>query len=387
MRIQVPIRYQASGKKAGNRIASTLPFQERIDLELEVTDASSAPVVASWDDTAPENLEYRRSWGVSHGPDEHVRFYDGHYWRSIRRYEMAKEMEPLAPGATFAQINAHSREENARMDRADVTTVGLAEFIAAAEAGTMRGVVPLQEDLTSRKFKPAEDYFAEMNWSERERVAGPIREAVRSVIAVDGDMFVRCHEPSGMVALASFSFRDRGDNMVRYGDVLKVTTRLEEDGRSKEVQLFPLQRFKNALTAARRANATNRHMKEHLDRLNASREPRLYGEYYSDPGNVAVSEAGGHLRRFLALVREGGIALEETAKLRLYCDLVDACNNWPSEDSITLLEEAGAEWLVRFAEAREWQSPSLRAIRAAVEAASARPMGLPGLGTGLSNLP
>ena len=388
MHIQVPIRYLANGRKAENRINSSLPFQELLTVELVEIDAYEAPITALWDDTAPPSMSSAFEWGPAHGEAEHVRCRDDVYWRPLRRYEL--DDLPRAPRHSDSQeekVRYFAQRERYAAE-ADISHLDVSEFFTKARTGAIGNVLPRQDELNSRKFMSAEEYFESVRFSFRDKVAKPIFEAAKNLVVIDGMMYVRCLEPCYAVMPVTFQgpavydgVRQPGNHVYsERGSALRIVTGMDRLRNLADTQLFPLQNFKNPIQYARRLNAIRRQVREFLNETNAARVPQLMSDHFNEPDNAFVSEAGAKLNQFLALQQAAWVnPLEDTGKLRLFCDLKEAAADFPSEKALELLETSGAEWLEAHAPVDEWNHPETEALRSAVDAVTQRPVAVLGI--------
>ena len=89
MIFDVPVAFNAYGKVVGSRASSSVGFVEVVPFDIPVVASDDAPVVAEWEDAAPEYI------GVQEVPFvgmEHVRVQAGQYWRPVRAYERASSL-------------------------------------------------------------------------------------------------------------------------------------------------------------------------------------------------------------------------------------------------------------------------------------------------------
>ncbi|MBY3155487.1 hypothetical protein HFO56_24475 [Rhizobium laguerreae] len=375
MILEIPIRYRASGRRKGNSINSTLPFQEKIAVEIEVLSDEEAPVVADWDDTPPEGLSpHGNGWTILPGGErEHVRSFEDAFWRPLRRYEVIPD--------------------------ADAHPISVGEFVRATEDGTHTAGFPPVE-LTGRKFFGAAEYFETVDFSDRAKYAGSVEAAARDIVLVDGVVYQRCPEP--MIVQRTMLF-DResaalGGRVGHMGEVLRIVNRPPTDPsptataiyRSfSSAETYPLHMFKEALSRTRRQNAANRRTKDMLNEFNARRQPTLSGDYFLDGYNAKPAECAIKLRQFLVVVaenREVMLPLSDTRKIRLFCDLSDALADMPSDRAMDVIERAGREYLDHYDVGRENSHLELVVLKKAMKAAAERSIDLP-MGTRVSTEP
>ena len=372
MEIRVPLHYSARGVRTGKKISSSLWFLEQITVDIPATDDLSAPVAAMWNDTAPPDLTYPRTWGPAHGAGEHVRVHDEDYWRPLRRYELAPR--PQDQGNRNADWE---RRQSDYLASIDITPVDIGELERQVSGGAFYRQ-PLAPDLQAARERAASDYFETVEFSTREVAMQAITEAACRLLFVDGQVYVRCHEPCVMVRKSSYSVRGNGRPLSTvYVDTVKISTQLAEEDGASEAELFPLQRFGDALAQARRGNGWNRVNRDAVNGANASRQPQLFSDYFLDPRNAAMSEAAAYMRKFILLLegqRDLTLPLGDTVRLRMYCDLAEAVGRLPSEDAMARIEETAGRWLGRHGNGFLHLRGAHEALRRALAAASERPV-------------
>jgi uncharacterized protein (DUF924 family) len=366
MIFEIPIRYKASGRKKGNRLNSTLPFQEKVSVELDVRSGDEAPIVAEWDDTPPEGISEHSGWTVLPGAErEHVRHFDGAYWRPLRRSE-------VVPGV------------------ADGKPATVGEFSDRIEAGTYGAGFPTVE-LTGRKFFGASSYFETVDFTDRAMHVRLAEEAARSILLVDGVVYQRCIEPMIVQRMALIDSYNEGlgRTVASMGEVIRIVNRTPEDKSEATARMYfsfstadtyPLHRFKEALSSTRRKNATHQRTRDALNAFNARKQPQLSGEYFLDTENARVADCAIKLRQFLVVVtqaRETILPINDTRKMRLYCDLMDALTQMPSDAAMDVIERAGREYLDHYEVGRETSHPEQAYLKKAMQAAADRAIDLP----------
>ncbi|MCV9964619.1 hypothetical protein OIU34_22265 [Pararhizobium sp. BT-229] len=355
MIIEVPIRYNASGRKKGNSINSTLPFQEMIEVDIPVVGDEEAPVVAEWDDTPPVGTSPRSSgWTVRPGEErEHVRLFDDAYWRPLRNHEISgtEDGHPISAG----------------------------EFTRIVGEGRHRSVFPVFE-LTGRKFFPPERYFETVDFSARRKHAPLVQRAAADLLIVDGVVYGRCIEPMILVSMATFDLEWRPGTVMGYtGYVMRIVNRPQDDYWFTRAESYPMHSFREALGKARRLNATHTRVKDDVNEFNLKKQPVLSGDYFLRPENAPISDCGIKLRQFLAVIerdRETMLPLSDTAKLKLYCGLREALDDMPSDRAMDTVETLGHEYIARYEEDREHNHPEQIFLKKAMKAASERPVEL-----------
>ncbi|MCS4088947.1 hypothetical protein [Rhizobium sp. BK176] len=365
MIFEIPIRYKATGRKEGNRLNSTLPFQEKVAVDLEVRSAEEAPVVAEWDDTPPKGLSQKSGWTILPGAErEHVRYFAGAYWRPLRRSEV--------------------------LEGADGQPIAIGEFSDSVEAGTHSSGFPKVE-LTGRKFFGPSSYFQTVDFTDRAKHVQLVEEAAKDILLVDGIVYQRCIEPMIVQRMATFDFHNEAlDRVVGYsGEVLRIVNRPPTDTSETAARMYwhmqiadtyPLHMFKEALGRSRRQNATNRRTKDMLNEFNLRKQPTLSGDYFLEPENARVADCAVKLRQFLVVVaqdRETFLPVSDTRKMRLYCDLSEALAEMPSERAMDVIERAGREYLDHYEVDREVNHPEQVYLKKAMRAAEERSIDLP----------
>ncbi|MBY3433847.1 hypothetical protein HFN89_06760 [Rhizobium laguerreae] len=376
MILEIPIRYRASGRRKGNSINSTLPFQEKIAVEIEVLSDEEAPVAADWDDTPPEGLSPQgHGWTILPGGErEHVRSFDNAFWRPLRRYEVVPD------------VDAHP--------------ISVGEFARATEDGTHAAGFPAVE-LTGRKFFGAAEYFETVDFSDRAKYAASVEAAARDIMLVDGVVYQKCLEPMIVQRMMLFDRQSAalsGQMISHMGEVLRIVNRPPTDPsptataiyRSfSSAETYPLHMFKEALSRTRRQNAANRRTKDMLNEFNAGRQPALSGDYFLDGHNAKPAECAVKLRQFLVVVaqnREVMLPLSDTRKIRLFCDLSDALADMPSDQAMDIVERAGRQYLDHYDVGRENSHSDLVFLKKAMKAAAERSIDLP-MGSQVSTEP
>jgi hypothetical protein len=365
MIFEIPIRYKASGRKKGNSLNSTLPFQEKVPVDIEVRSGEEAPVVAEWDDTPPEGLSERSGWTILPGAErEYVRNFADGYWRPLRRSE-------VVPGA-------------------DGCPISVREFSDSIEAGTHASGFPTVE-LTGRKFFGASSYFETVDFTDRAKHVRLVEEAAKDILLVDGVVYQLCIEPMVVQRLTTFDFHNVNlGQMVAYsGEVLRIVNRPPTDTSEaaarmyrhfKTADTYPLHRFKEALGRTRRQNATHMRTRDLLSEFNARKQPMLSGDYFLDPENARVADCAIKLRQFLVVVaqdRETYLPVSDTRKMRLYCDLAEALAEMPSDRAMDVIERAGREYLDHYEVDRAVNHPEQGYLKKAMQAAAERSIDLP----------
>lgn len=318
--IQVPITYGATGRKSGNNINSSLSFQEMLDIEVEAVSRDECPMVASWDDLPP-SMCTGRSWQIGEGAErEHVRLYKGDYWRPVRWNEVS--------------------------ERRDAHTVDLSEFAPLVKGGMHKGVFPIVR-LTPKKFISSNDYFENVSVSNRRLAVSKVEEAVGNLLFVDGSVYTRCLEP--IVLAMSLSFEPAG--FFQLGGVLRIVNRITDLTVFREAVAFPLGEYKEALRSVRRQNSFRGNLKQQLDTFNLGKQPELSYDFPLAAEDVAASRCAVKLRQFLSALeaeRKLLLPLDDTVKLRMYCDLRDALEAMPSEAAMDTVETVGQAYLARY---------------------------------------
>ena len=353
--IEVPIRYNASGRKKGNSINSTLPFQEIIEVDIPVVGDEEAPVVAEWDDTPPVGTSPRSSgWTIRPGEErEHVRFFDDAYWRPLRDHEItgSEGGHPISAG----------------------------DFARTVGEGKHRSVFPVFE-LTGRKFFPPEQYFETVDFSKRRQHAPLVEKAASDLLIVDGVVYGRCIEPMILVLMTTFQRERQPGTMMGYsGHVVRIVNRPQDDYWFTRAEAYPMHRFREALSKARRLNVTTLRVKEEVNEFNAKKQPVLSGEYFLRSENAPISDCAIKLRQFLSVIernREAMLPLSDTTKLRLYCGLRDALEEMPSDRAMDVVETLGQEYIDLYEVDREHNHTEQIFLKKAMRAASERPVEL-----------
>jgi hypothetical protein len=375
LRIQVPIQYAASGRRAGNRINSSLRFRELIDIDLKTTDEDDAPIVAAWNDTPPPSLLDAKEWGPSHGDFEHVRHHADAFWRPLRRYETHPALAP-AKTSTFEEARAFTRKANEYALMVDISHVGLGEFVERSRGGEVLGVLPDQGKNAGRKMESATDYFDLIEFSHQDSATKPMIAAFNDLLVVDEKMYVRCIEPCLAVFTTYHQIVVNGYPCQEIGMSLRVINRSEKFNELASSALFPITNIKDAIHQARRYNASKRTVKDELNGNNLIRAPNSMSEYFTDPDNAQVCEGGLRIRQFLSLIeKEWGNLMGDTQKLRLLCDITDAERAYPADWAIEAIEQAAEAWLAAYSEERRQSaSGATGALQSAFEALSQRPI-------------
>ncbi len=353
MIIEVPIRYNASGRKKGNSINSTLPFQEMIAVDVPVVSDEEAPVVAEWDDTPPSAVSARGGWAIRPGEErEHVRFCGNAYWRPLRNHELA--------------------------GNEDGNPISSRDFTKIVSEGSHRSVFPVFE-LTGRKFFSPEQYFETVDFSARRKHARLVEQAAGDLLIVDGMVYGRCFEPMVLVFMTTFD-RERMGTLTGYsGHVVRIVNRPPDDYRFTSADTYPLHMFREALGRARRLNATSTRTKEEANEFSEKKQPVLSGDYFLDPENAPISDCAIKLRQFLAVIerhRDAMLPLSDTVKMKLYCGLRDALEEMPSDQAMDAVEVLGQEYIDRYEVDREHNHPEQIFLKKAMKAASERPVAL-----------
>lgn len=354
MIIEIPIRYNASGRKKGNSINSTLPFQEMVAVDIPAVSAEEAPVVAAWDDTPPAELLPKSGWSIRPGEErEHVRFFDNAYWRPLRAYEItgSEDGRPISVG----------------------------EFTRIAGEGRHASVFPVFE-LTDRKFFPPEQYFETVDFSAKRKHALMVEKSAADLLFVGGVVYGRCLEPMVLVSMVTLQRQwVNGTVMGFSGDAIRIVNRPQDDYWFTRADAYPLHRFREALGKARRLNATRARVKDELNELNMKKQPVLSGDYFLQSGNAPLSDCAIKLRQFLAVIereREMMLPLADTFKMRLYCGLREALEDMPSDRAMDAVESLGQEYIDRYEVDREHNHPEQVFLKKAMKAASERPVEL-----------
>jgi hypothetical protein len=371
MQIQVPIRYAASGRKDGGKINSSLMFQELVSLEIAELSNAEAPVVAKWDDSITPNLDNAEAFEPFHGRFAYIRKTDDAYWCPLRQFDLKNR--PAKPiRMDFGAAKLYYKALHDFIVHADPNLVTYEEFAARAKDGRVGSVLPIQRDLTSAAFRKPEEYFSEVRSTYRQDQIRPHANATRSLAVINGYVYRKCDEPFVALTKIGISSKFEKDDVM----ALRIVTRFSDHDRPGYSRFYPLQLFHDALIVARRLNAGlgNRNIKHEIYQLNESRRPELFGDYYADPDSDHISNATLKLREFLTVQeRDWAYPLDDTIKLRLYCDLKEALLKMPSDEALDTLEVAGGEWLKLYAGAMG--SASTR-LKQAVEAASMRSVGI-----------
>lgn len=364
MIFEVPIRYKASGRKKGNTLNSTLPFQEKIAVDVRVTTDEEAPIVAEWDDTPPTGTSNGAVWVAHPGAErEHVRSVGNAFWRPLRSSEVKDDGcgDPISVG----------------------------DFIRASEEGGHKGGFPPAE-MTGRKYFGAADYFETVDFTDRNWQVKAVAAAAVDLLVVDGTLYQRCIEPMIVLRSALFQVETNGRPLGYMGEVMRIVNRPRTDtsqaGRQsyegfERADTFPLHMFREALIRSRRKNATNQRVKDMLNEMNAAKQPILSGDYFLDPANAAASDCAIKLRQFLAVIekdRDTILPVSDTQKMRIVCDLSDALDAMPSGEAMDIVEAAGQEYLDRYEVDRAFNHPEQVFLKQAIKAAAERPIWLPG---------
>ena len=351
MIIEIPIRYNASGRKKGNSINSTLPFQELIEVDIPVVADEEAPVVAEWDDTPPAGASPRSGWTIRPGEErEHVRYFDDAYWRPLKNYEIVggEDGNPISAGV----------------------------FTRIVGEGKHHSVFPVFE-LTGRKFFPPEQYFQTVEFNGSMKHAHLVQEAAGDLLIVDDCVYGRCIEPMILVFMTTFDRERLGAVMGYSGHVVRIVNRPQDDYRFTSADTYPLHMFREALGKARRLNATSNRTKDEANEFNLRKQPVLTGDYFLDPENAPISDCAIKLRQFLAVIekdRDAMLPLSDTVKMRLYCGLRDALDEMPSDRAMDAVETLGQKYINRYEVDREHNHPEQVFLKKAMKAASERPV-------------
>nr|WP_250807134.1 hypothetical protein [Neorhizobium tomejilense] len=355
MIIDVPICYYAHGRRAGKKISAAHHFLEDLRLELPVFDDSDAPVAVEWEDPPPPRHMFQRDyWGEDDIPlgVEHVRILEGKFFRPLRFKDLGHQK--------------------------DIDAVSSGQFIGAAGIGLEGGFLKLPK-LQEGKKTSADIHFETVHSSGREAVVRPILEAVSKLIVVGGMVYIRCEEPFICVWNASFD-TDRtrpGPATFWRGAVARVVTSMPARQVLISMELFPVQRFREAVIRTKRMNVANAHNKQALEDFNARQAPRMNPDSYYHPDQLAASECRIWVRTFLHSVgdrRDAVLPLSDTRKLRLYYELANALEALPDEAAMQAIESAGNEWLDTYGPYRELHDLEEEALRQAVEIAGNRPV-------------
>jgi hypothetical protein len=364
MIFEIPIRYKASGRKKGNSINSTLPFQEKVAVDIEVRSGEEAPIVAEWDDTPPEGLSEKSGWTVLPGAErEHVRSFADAYWRPLRRSE-------VMPGA-------------------DGCPISVGEFCDSIEAGKHASGFPTVE-LTGCKFFGASSYFETVDFTDRVKHVRLVEEAARDILLVDGFVYQRCIEPMIVQRMVTCDRQNErlGRVVAHMGEALRIVNRPPTDRSETAARMYwhfsgadtyPLHMFKEALSRTRRQNAANRQTKDMLNDFNVRKQPVLSGDYFLDPENAGLADCAIKLRQFLVVVaqdREALLPISGTRKMRLYCDLSEALAQMPSDGAMDVIERAGREYLDHYEVDREVHHKEQVYLKKAMQAAAGRSINL-----------
>jgi hypothetical protein len=351
--IEVPIRYHASGRKKGNSINSTLPFQELVEVDIPVVGAEDAPVVAEWDDTPPVGASVPNSdWEIRLGAEiEHVRFYDDAYWRPLRGYEIT--------GSN------------------DGHPISVVDFARTVEEGKHLSVFPRFE-LTGRKFFAPEQYFETVDFSKRRLHVPLVEKAAADLLVVDGFVYARCIEPMILVKMTVLDREGRPGSLISYpSEIIRIVNRVEGNWFTR-AESFPMHRFRDALSKSRRLNVTTSALiKDEVNDFNVRKQPTISGDYFLTLDNAPISDCAIKLRQFLAVVeqnREVMLPLSDTTKVRLYCGLRDALDDMPSDRAMDAVETLGQEYIDRYELDRENNHPEQIFLKKAMKAASDRPV-------------
>ncbi|MCZ7860748.1 hypothetical protein O9X98_04960 [Agrobacterium salinitolerans] len=364
MIVEVPICYYAHGRRAGKKISAAHNFLETIHLEVPVFADHDAPVVVAWNDLPePQGMRPQGYWG----PDEialeamaeHVRVSEGKFFRPLRFREMGRPY--------------------------DGDRVNIRQFVDAISSGLAEGFLKLPKLRQDGKRVPADVHFETVQDTAREAVVRPIREAASRLIVVDGMVYVRCEEPFICVWGASFEgFSARGARAYWNGGVAKVATSMPSPQALSPMELYPVQRFREAMIRTRRINASNGYNKQALEQYNLGQMPRVDTEWYADPDRSLAAECRIQVRSFIHSIssrRDVILPLTDLRKLRLFTELAGALDALPDDGAMQTIENAGTEWLETYGAYRELHDPEEAALRAAVEIAASRPVHMADIGS------
>lgn len=361
MIFNVPVAFNAYGKVVGARISSTVGFVEDVPFDIPALAGDDAPVVAEWDDDAPEYI------GVQEVPfvgKEHVRVQAGQYWRPVRGYEIA---------SGFA--NPHGMVDVGDLDRA---------LARSAVIGLGK-----QQNPNTRKNRVPADHFGSVEKTGRDFAVREVGRYLSRFRVIDGLVYERCGQPVILLSEGRFEAPE-GDDVFRRNNItnrnyrhwrshlLRVTTmdRVPKLLTYPDL-LFTLGSFTDALKRVRRMNVNATMEKDAVNTYNAARRPRLAEGYVADEFHARAEECALYLRYFVTRVQAKQSELlpaGDHERLRLYCDLAAAVDLFPEAEAFDIVEAAGRAYIERYEEYAEHTHPEQRALKRAVALAEDRPV-------------
>jgi hypothetical protein len=184
MLINLPVDYEISGKKIGNKHPAS--YQVREIQRIEITEVSEhyAPVAVSWLDRFPTgaqfHLEMQKSWGVAHAEGAaHTVFYNNQHWRSLHVGNM--ERQPTLQYRECETLTAEFLQAHL-------------EGGYASELITTQWVSLDERRLHAPDYRDPSELFSEISSTERSQLKRNAERASKLII-VNGRLYQQCKEP------------------------------------------------------------------------------------------------------------------------------------------------------------------------------------------------
>jgi hypothetical protein len=360
MIFDVPVAFKAYGKVNGARVSSSVGFVEVIPFDIPAIDGDAAPIVAEWDDAAPEYV------GVQEVPFvgmEHVRIQAGKYWRPARAYEIASGLPD------------------------HLAMVDVRDFSRSLAKSAVIGLEKQQNPNASKNRVPAA-HFANLDRTSKDFSVRAVGKYLSRFRVIDGLVYEQCGQP--VVLLSEVRFEAAiGDDVFRRNritnpnykhwrnNLLRVMTMDRVPSLIHPDLLFTLGNFKDALKRVRRMNISATIEKDAINAFNEARRPRLGEGYMVDEYNARAEECGMYLRYFVARLEANQAELlpaGDHQRLRLFCDLAAAIDLLPEPEGFDVVESAGREYLERYEEYYTHTHPEQQALKKAIVLAENRPV-------------
>lgn len=332
MILDIPFRYEISGRKHGNVRYGDYQVWETMPIEIREVSPREAPLAVSWDDRFPEGMlldAYARAeWGPhSLAGDAHTVFFDDSHWVALNA-----DVSIVGPADTGYGPCLTDDIAAQIVHEKDCDLFQVREFDTRAR----RQVVEHGND--------GHSMFSHVKYSHRRQTIGLRQKIAHDLISVDGRLYRKCDEPK-LWLMVGTTHHDRTSSGERYRTaVMRVESKVSRT--RKERTITPGGRLYFSVGEAHELHAFAAQYNEGRSQLSVAMTARnhhalpvVHQDHSIDEEAHATQRIEAAANDFLALAKDYKIGSIPRATAYLLLDLEGHLNVISEPDGLAAFEE------------------------------------------------